>query len=218
MTVQMKIPRLLIVAGVSILALVAMMVALELRSGGAAQAAPAASHYRGGQSSWVQFAGIAGQATDPSHAGWSDIAKVNFESNLVPVNDGGGAARRRGDVVLEDIVLVKEVDKATPLLAIAMCAGVIFPEVYLDFASSSSESPLEPVYLQLEMTNVQIVGYSVSAGGEDEPLEELVLHFSGAKFSHFQYDDAGNRIATVETEIQNQRGGSLAVAHGCAAK
>ena len=59
---------------------------------------------------YIKFEGIEGEAQDKDHKGWSDIAQ--FGQAIHKPGSGTGPTRRRGDVVLEDILVSKELDKA----------------------------------------------------------------------------------------------------------
>ena len=64
-------------------------------------------------SAYIKFDGIDGESQNTGHEGWSEI--VSFEQWIHrPESGATGTARRRGDVILEDIVLVKQLDKASP--------------------------------------------------------------------------------------------------------
>ena len=217
MTVRMQVPRWLLVAAALVVALAAIWVVRGSGSGGPAQAAPVTSHFRGGNASWVRLAGVTGQATDADHAGWSDAVSVTFGAKVVPLKEGGSTARRRADVSLGDVVVVKEIDKASPLLAQAICDGTNFPDVHIDLASSFADPAQQAVYLRVVLTNVQISSYQISGSSEGAiPTETLSLNFDKITWKHFEYDAAGNRIATVETVLRKQGGGGSTATQGCA--
>ena len=53
-------------------------------------------------SGYVKFEGVDGEAQDSAHKGWSEI--VSFNQEIRKPTTGTGATRRRGDVILEDIL------------------------------------------------------------------------------------------------------------------
>jgi type VI secretion system secreted protein Hcp len=77
---------------------------------------------------YIKFAGVDGEAQDKDHKGWSDILSFN-QGVHQPGGGATGPTRRRGDVVLDDVTVVKELDKASPKLAESVCKGKVYPKV-----------------------------------------------------------------------------------------
>ena len=114
---------------------------------------------------FIKFEGVEGEAQDKDHKGWSDLA--SFSQTLHKPGSGTGPTRRRGDVVLEDIVIVKEIDKASPKLAEAVCKGKVFPKVDIHLTASYTDSG-RVTYYAYELKNVQVVNYTIS--GASSPM------------------------------------------------
>ena len=151
---------------------------------------------------YIKFDGIDGEAVDTGHQGWSDI--LSFDQALrSPVTSSTGAGstlvRSRGDVVLEDIVLVKEIDKASPKLAEAVAKGTIFPSVQLHVTSSYSDAG-RVTYYTYELKNVLVTSYSVGGSGtvDDVPIENVSLNFEEIKVTYTENDAAGRSKGNVE--------------------
>lgn len=127
---------------------------------------------------FAKYDGIDGEATDADHDKWIDVLSIDWGVHK-PGGGATGSTRRRGDVVLEDIVLVKEVDKASPKLTEAALTGKVFPKVEIHItASTTNEGRL--TYYAYELTNVRVTSYSISGGQEGEdavPTETLTLNF-----------------------------------------
>jgi len=84
---------------------------------------------------YIKFDGVDGEAQDKDHKNWSDIVSFN-QAIHKPMGGATGPTRRRGDVVLEDVVLVKELDKASPKLAESVCKGKVCPKVEIHVTAS----------------------------------------------------------------------------------
>lgn len=80
---------------------------------------------------YIKFDGIDGESKDKRHSSWSDLSSFSQVLHL-PGQLPARSARRRGDVVLEDLVCVKELDKSSPLLMEAICTGRVFPTVRIE--------------------------------------------------------------------------------------
>ena len=112
-------------------------------------------------SGYVKFEGIDGESKSKDHDRWSEI--VSFSQPISKPGGGAtGSTRRRGDVVLEDIVIVKQLDKASPKLAEAICMGKVFPKVEIHLTGPSEGSTCLGTFYAYELTNVMITSYKVS--------------------------------------------------------
>jgi type VI secretion system secreted protein Hcp len=173
-------------------------------------------------SAYIKFEGIDGESQDKDHKGWSEI--VSFSQ---PISQPGGGAtgttRRRGSVVVEDIVVVKELDKASPKLAESICMGKVFPKVEIHLTGPSEGSGCTGTYYTYELKNVLITEYKVTGSNPlayaliapapditmpysgpfivqavDAPLEELSLNFEEIKVTYTECDSAGKSKGNVE--------------------
>jgi type VI secretion system secreted protein Hcp len=146
---------------------------------------------------YIKFDGIEGEAKDDKHKGWSDLA--SFSQLITKPGQGTGATRRRGDVILEDLTCVKELDKASPKLAERVCTGKVFPKVEIHVTASYTDSN-RVTYYAYELKNVQIVSYQVSGAGQsdDVPMEEFALNFEEIKVTYTENDNAGKKKGNIE--------------------
>ena len=173
-------------------------------------------------SAYVKFEGIDGESQNQGHEGWSEI--VSFSQGIHRPDSGAtGPIRRTGDVVLEDIVLVKQVDKASPKLAEAICNGVVFPKVEIHLTGPSEGSALSGTFYAYELKNVMITSYEVSGSNPlayalvapapdvtmpsagpfivqavDAPMERMSLSFEEIKVTYTEADSSGKAKGNVE--------------------
>lgn len=144
-----------------------------------AAARPAMAAY----SAWLKVDPIPGEALDPAHKDWIDVAGFEVAGILREV---GGFSLRKG------------VDRATPKLLHACAQGTVFPKVTVDFRRFVSGAP-QAEYLRLELENVVFTGQSVAAitdaGRPDETVslafEKVVYiyHDGTGKSGAFHYDN-----------------------------
>ena len=91
---------------------------------------------------YIVFDGVKGEAKDKDHKAWSDL--LSFGQGIHQPGGGAtGATRRRGDVILDDITCTKELDKASPKIAEAVCKGKVFPKVEIHLTASTTDSHSE---------------------------------------------------------------------------
>ncbi len=161
---------------------------------------------------FIKFDGVDGEAKDSSHEAWSDLA--SFSQGISIHQPGGGATgatRRRGDVVLEDIVVTKELDKSSPKIAEAVCNGKVFPKVEIHLTRSYTDSG-RVTYYAYELTNVLVTSYNVSGStdGEDVPVESFSLNYEEIKVTYTENDSKGNKKGNVEYSWKVEEGQAIA--------
>jgi type VI secretion system secreted protein Hcp len=147
---------------------------------------------------FIKFDGVQGEAQDKDHKGWSDI--LSFSQGIhQPGGSATGPTRRRGDVVLDDVQVVKELDKASPKLAESMCKGKVYPKVEIHVTASYTDKGRQ-TYYAYELKNVLVTSYNVSGSGqaEEPPTEQFSLNFEEIKVTYTECDAAGKKKGNVE--------------------
>lgn len=147
---------------------------------------------------YIKFDGIDGEAKDKDHDKWSDIASFS-QAIHKPGAGQTGPTRRRGDVVLDDVMIVKELDKASPKLAEAVCLGRVFPKVLIHVTASYTDKG-RITYYAYELKNVQVMSYTVSGAGQSEavPTEEFSLNFEEIKVTYTENGPDGKAKGNIE--------------------
>jgi type VI secretion system secreted protein Hcp len=157
---------------------------------------------------YIKFEGVEGEAQDRDHQGWSDLA--SFGQGLhQPGGSATGATRRRGDVILDDIACAKELDKASPKIAEAVCNGKVFPKVEIHLTASFTDAG-RVTYYAYELQNVLVSSYNISGSGqsEDVPMEDFNLNFEEIKVTYTEADSTGKSKGNVEYSWRVEEGES----------
>jgi type VI secretion system secreted protein Hcp len=155
---------------------------------------------------YIKFDGIEGEAQDKDHKGWSDI--VSFSQGMMQPGSGAtGATRRRGDVIMEDLNVTKELDKASPKIAESICNGKVFPKVEIHLTASYTDAG-RVTYFAYELKNVLVTSYNISgsAQSEDVPTEVFSLNFEEIKATYTEADQAGKKKGSVEYGYKVEEG------------
>jgi len=173
-------------------------------------------------SAYVKFEGIDGESKSVGHEGWSEI--VSFSQPITSPGSGAtGTTRRRADVILEDIVVVKQIDKASPKLAEAICMGKVFPKVEIHLTGPSEGSTCQGTFYAYELKNVMISSYKATGSNPlayaliapapdsilpysgpfivqavDAPMEEISINFEEIKVTYTECDSTGKSKGNVE--------------------
>ena len=110
-------------------------------------------------------------------------------TNPLTSRSGGALASRdgalggdKGRVAVQDISIVKEIDKATPKIADACMSGKVFPEVEIDLVSTSGG---EVEYLRVTLENVVVQNFQPSSSSDSDPATETVtLGYSSVSWEY----------------------------------
>lgn len=155
---------------------------------------------------YIKFDGVDGEALDKDHQKWSDLG--SFSQGLHQPGGGAtGATRRRGDVILDDIACSKELDKASPKIAEAICKGKVFPKVEIDLTASYTDTG-RVTYYRYELKNVLVTSYNIGGSGqaEDVPTEDFSLNFEEIKVTYTENDNKGKSKGNVEYSWKVEEG------------
>ena len=126
---------------------------------------------------------------------------------MQPGSAATGPTRRRGDVICEDIQIAKELDKASPKIAEAVCKGKVFPKVEIHLTASYTDAG-RVTYFKYELKNVLVTSYNISGSGqsEDVPTENCSLNFEEIKVTYTEADSSGKSKGNVEYQWKVEAG------------
>jgi type VI secretion system secreted protein Hcp len=155
---------------------------------------------------YIKFDGVDGESKDKDHKGWVDI--LSFSQAIHQPGGGStGVARRRGDVVLDDVRISKLLDKSSPKIAEAVCKGKVFPKVVIELTASYTDAG-RVTYYKYELKNVLVTSYNVSGAGQsdDVPSEDFSLNFEEIKVTYTENDSAGKKKGNIEYSWKVEEG------------
>ena len=157
---------------------------------------------------YIKFDGVDGEAQDKDHKGWSDI--LSFGQGVRQPGGGStGATRRRGDVILDDISVTKELDKSSPKIAESVCKGKVYPKVEIHLTASYTDAGRQ-TYYAYELKNTLVTSYNISGSGQSEsvPTEDLSMNFEEIKVTYTECDSNGKTKGNVEYSWKVEEGES----------
>ncbi len=137
---------------------------------------------------FLKLGDIKGESVAKDKADQIDVLSWQWgmsQSGTLHLGSGGGA----GKVNVQDLVITKYVDAATPNLVNACCTGKHYDEAVLSFRKAGG-TPLDYLVITLTevmVTNVQTGGHS----GEDRFTETVTLNFAKFKESYQPQDSKG---------------------------
>lgn len=141
-----------------------------------------------GTNIFITFDGIPGECTEKEHAGWCDA--LSFSQGLtssVSAHIATGAGTGTAD--LQDVIVTKRLDKASPKLAQAGYQGLIVKNVKIHITRSTSTGG--KTYYTCELQEAAITGYHLNASTDHTPVEEVAITYRTMNTTYTEYDAAG---------------------------
>jgi type VI secretion system secreted protein Hcp len=135
---------------------------------------------------YMKIEGVEGNVTAEGYKGWIEVNSCQFGIGRgVSSPHGSDVDREASTPSVSEIVVTKEADKAsTKLFELALYGEGL--KVNIDLCKTDKGKP-EP-YMQYELEDVLISGFSVSSGG-DRPSESLSLNFTKIIFTYTPMKD-----------------------------
>ena len=144
---------------------------------------------------------IPGESNEPAHSNWIEALSVSYmlsqPSGTGSSSAGGGKTGTK--VGFSELYFVKEIDSATPKLAMACINGKSYPSVVIEFTRIIAGS--RKTYLKLTLQNVTVwsVMSVMSPRAKDDftHLEQVSLRFARIEWQYKKYNDSGGLIDTI---------------------
>lgn len=127
---------------------------------------------------YVKIKDIPGCSTDKDHEGWIEILSHSYSMHL-PIGAGPGGVRNAGRVNMDDFMITKPVDTASPNLAQFCCKGQHIPSVEIDIVSTHNGRHR---MLKYTLENVYISSIRADGTGGEVPNEVVTLSFGKIKW------------------------------------
>ena len=152
---------------------------------------------------YLQIDGIKGESTDADHKDWIEL--LSYSSKVVPPPPTPVTATAKAEPVKQpgptdgvsqhgDIVVTKQVDKASPKLYEMVSSGKHIKNVTLEMMRASGDKRVK--YMTVEMNQVlissvspQTTPHDKTAGGKassDLPTESVSLNYGTIKWTYTQ--------------------------------
>jgi len=158
---------------------------------------------KAGGAMFIQITGIDGEATDVDHKDWIEVLSYSF-GMADPGAGATGTTRRRGDVVLEDIVVVKELDKSSPKLMEKCAKGEVIASLVIDVCRETGGSS---TYYKYELENVMVTSFQSSGSTEEGvPVETVTFNFEEITVTYTETDSEGKSKGNVEFNWKVEEG------------
>lgn len=152
---------------------------------------------------YMQFDDISGAATVEGHEEWIPIDSIQWGvGRAISSAVGTSADRESSKPSISEISVTKMMDQSSPLLFTEACVGK-GTTVTIHLCVTGSDSI--DTYMEYELENCMISGYSVSSGG-DRPSESLSLSFTQMIMTFTPYDKEGNPESPIPSGYNMETG------------
>ena len=117
---------------------------------------------------FLKIDGIDGGSQDDKHKEWIEVLSFSWGTS-------------RGGSKHHDFQIVKSMDKASPLLAMASCNGKSPGQAM--FVARKAGGRDQQEYLKIKLTDVLISSYNTAGSSDDNPIETVSLNFRTAEIA-----------------------------------
>ncbi|MBI1219516.1 MAG: type VI secretion system tube protein Hcp [Rhodobacteraceae bacterium] len=138
----------------------------------------------------LKIDGIKGESLNDYHKDELDVLSWSWgitQSGTAQLGPGAGS----GKVNVQDMHFSKYVDKSTPPIIKACCAGTHIATANLTVSKAGGDAPVE--YLKIDFTEVLISSYQTggSSDGLDRVVEQISFNFRKFVFTYTPQDAKG---------------------------
>jgi len=156
---------------------------------------------------YMKIPGADGDTTQENHKSWIEVMSFQWGvGRAISTRTGSAADRESSEPSVSEVVVTKSMDKSSVKLFQMCTTETDGKKVEIHFASTTQGGQN---YLEIELTDTLISGYSMSSGG-DRPSESVSLNFTkvNVKYQELQKTGAkiGNPIAGYY-DISTAKGG-----------
>jgi type VI secretion system secreted protein Hcp len=147
---------------------------------------------------YMKLGSIQGEATEDGHKDWIIIQSMDAPITRTIPAGAVNQQRTKGQTVLGDVIVLRELDKSSPKLAEACANGTFFQEVEIDFCTTVNNKQ-EP-YLTYKLKDVIVSSYSFhgEASGDPLPTEQVSLSYSEIEWNYVVVDpNTGDKKGNV---------------------
>ena len=131
---------------------------------------------------------LKGEATDDGHKEWIIIQSMSAPIFRSIPQGAKDQQRTKGETVLGDVVVVRQLDKSSTKLQEACAQGTFFKEAEFHFCTTVKNKQ-EP-YLKYKLSDAIISSYSFHGTADASPIptEEFTINFTKAEWTYVTVD------------------------------
>jgi len=145
---------------------------------------------------FLKLEGIDGEATDDQHEKEIDVLSWSWGMSQPPAVHAG-AGTSVGKVSVQDLNVVKTMDKASPNLVSHCCSGKVIPTGTLT-VQRAGEKKVQA--LVIELTDILVSSYQTGGGSSDGtlPADSLTLSFKTFMYKYSPQKEDGSADSSID--------------------
>jgi type VI secretion system Hcp family effector len=149
-------------------------------------------------SMFLKIDNIPGEVVTKGYEKTIEVYAYSWGMQRVTPNGGGMVKPCTNVSALE---LSKPVDRSSPLFMTNAVSGMVFPKAKISIVKVGGEGLQE--FMTLDLTGVTVTGVQeAGSSGEDRPVENVSLKFTGATVSYKQQDEKGGSLPPVTSTFK----------------
>jgi type VI secretion system secreted protein Hcp len=138
--------------------------------------------------SFLKIDGIPGESTDDKHKDWIEILSFSQGVSQTATSSASSGGRATARCNHADFSITKNLDKASPKLALFCCNGAHIKEVKVELCRATGD---KQKYMQYVLSDVIVSSWrpgGSAQGGEALPLEEVAFNYGKIEWTYTETD------------------------------
>jgi type VI secretion system secreted protein Hcp len=136
---------------------------------------------------YMKFGDIKGSVTTDGFKDWIELGKFQWGvGRSVNSSSKGSDTREGSEPSVSEVVVSKRMDKASPKLWQDAVGGDFSKDVTISMTTTTKDKV--ETFVEYQLKEVGLSGYSAGAGSDDAPQESLSLNFSAVTWKYIGRD------------------------------
>ena len=136
---------------------------------------------------YMKFGDIKGSVTTDGFKDWIELGKFQWGvGRSVNSSSKGSDTREGSEPSVSEVVVSKRMDKASPKLWQDAVGGDFSKDVTISMTTTTMDKV--ETFVEYQLKEVGLSGYSAGAGADDAPQESLSLNFSAVTWKYIGRD------------------------------
>ncbi|MDR0588117.1 MAG: type VI secretion system tube protein Hcp [Burkholderiales bacterium] len=141
---------------------------------------------------------VKGESADKDHADWIELSSFSHsivQPKSATASTAGGHTSER--VMHADIVVVKDEDLSSPLLAQYCSGGQTFDQITIEFYRADGEGN-RVLYKEVKLKHAIISSIATEASGAGVPSERLTFKYAAIQWKYTKQKIGGNQSGVTQ--------------------
>lgn len=148
---------------------------------------------------FIKIDTVPGESADAKHKDWIEVSSFSHEVSIpsdTASTGGGGVMQRSTKPDHGAVVIVKQMDKASPKLLYGVSAGTRFKDVTIDLCRTTGD---KAIFAQYKLSDVIVTALKPAGSAQSSdsvPTESVSFNYSKIEFKYTPTDAATGKQGT----------------------